>query len=322
MTARDPKFVEALRARVGGKVRENEPVARYSTYRIGGPATVLLPAAPEDVGAALVLAREAGVPWFAIGLGSNLLLPDEGLEALVIRLGKGLDRLERNGDDWTAGAGLPAPIAARRTAEAGFAGLHIFVGVPGTVGGGVYMNAGCHGGDWSEIVERVTVVDADGTDAVLARADIPFTYRRSGLEGRIVLEATVRLSPQDQPQLDEAIAEMFEWRQRGTPFNQPCCGSVFKNPAGPSWKQAGGDRTAGQLIEAAGLKSFSIGGGQVSPLHANYIVNTGGATASDVKKLIEHVQRTVQERFGVKLEPEVKLIGSRGEYLNSVNGEQ
>ena len=316
MNARDPKFVQALRTRVGGKVREAEPVGRYSTYRIGGPATVLLPATPDDVGAALTLAGEAGVPWFAIGLGSNLLLPDEGLDALVIRLGKGLDRLERNGDDWTVGAGLPAPIAARRTAEAGFAGLHIFVGVPGTVGGGVYMNAGCHGGDWSEIVERVTVVDAAGKDAVLARADVPFTYRRSGLDGRIVLEATVRLRQQDQRQLDEGIAEMFEWRQKGTPFNQPCCGSVFKNPAGPSWKQAGGERTAGQLIEAAGLKGFGIGGAQVSPMHANYIVNTGSATASDVKKLIEHVQRTVQDRFGVKLEPEVKLIGSRGEYLN------
>ena len=292
-------------------------MGRYSTYRVGGPATVLLPASPEDVGTALTLAGEAGVPWFAIGLGSNLLLPDEGLDALVIRLGKGLDRLERNGDDWTVGAGLPAPLAARRTAEAGFAGLHIFVGVPGTVGGGVYMNAGCHGGDWSEVVERVTVVDAAGKDTVIARRDIPFTYRRSGLEGRIVLEATVRLRQQGQAELDEAIAEMFEWRQRGTPFNQPCCGSVFKNPAGPSWKQAGGDRTAGQLIEAAGLKSHTIGGAQVSPMHANYIVNTGSATAADVKKLIEYVQRTVEERFGVKLEPEVKLIGSDGEYLNS-----
>jgi len=301
---------------VSGKVREAEPVGRYSTYRIGGPATVLLPATPEDVGAALTLAGEAGVPWFAIGLGSNLLLPDEGLDALVIRLGKGLDRLERNGDDWTMGAGLPAPLAARRTAEAGFAGLHIFVGVPGTVGGGVYMNAGCHGGDWSEIVERVTVVDDSGTDAVITRADIPFAYRRSGLQGRIVLGATVRLRQQDPAQLNEAIAEMFEWRQQVTPFNQACCGSVFKNPAGPSWKRAGGERTAGQLIEAAGLKGFSIGGAQVSPMHANYFVNTGSATASDVKKLIEHAQKVVRERFGVKLEPEVKLIGSRGEYLN------
>jgi len=316
VTARDPKFVQALRGRVRGKVREAEPVGRYSTYRIGGPATVLLPANPEDIGAGLTLAGDAGIPWFAIGLGSNILLPDEGLDALVIRMGKGLDRLEQSGDSWTVGAGLPAPLAARRTAEAGFAGLHIFVGVPGTVGGGVYMNAGCHGGDWAEVVERVTVVDATGHDSVKVRGEIPFTYRRSGLEGRIVLEATVRLRQEEQRRLDEAIAEMFEWRQRGTPFNQPCCGSVFKNPAGPSWEQKEGPRTAGQLIEAAGLKGFAIGGAQVSPLHANYFVNTGSATASDVQKLIEHVQRVVHERFSVELEPEVKIIGSRGQYLN------
>jgi UDP-N-acetylmuramate dehydrogenase len=314
--ARDKKFIAALRQRVRGAVREDDAVARYSTYRIGGPATVLLPAASEDVGAALALAHESGTPWFAVGLGSNILLPDEGLDALVIRLGKGLDALRRDGDAWTVGAGLPAPLAARRTAEAGFAGLHIFVGVPGTVGGGVYMNAGCHGGDWSEVVQRVTLVDQTGRDSVLERREIPFTYRRSGLEGRIVVEATVRLRPEEQGKLDEAVAEMFEWRQRGTPFNQPCCGSVFKNPAGPSWKKEDGPRTAGQLIEAAGLKGFSIGGAQVSPMHANYFVNTGGATAADVRRLIEHAQKLVQEKFGVGLEPEVKLIGSRGEYLN------
>jgi UDP-N-acetylmuramate dehydrogenase len=316
VSARDRKFVEALRGRVAGKVRESEPVGRYSTYRIGGPATVLLPGTPEDIGAALTLAHDAGVPWFAIGLGSNILLPDEGLDALVIRMGKGLDRLAQTGDSWTLGAGLPAPLAARRTAGAGFAGLHIFVGVPGTVGGGVYMNAGCHGGDWAEVVDRVTVVDSTGRDTVLGRAEIPFTYRRSGLEGRVVVEATVRLRQEDQTHLDEAIAEMFEWRQRGTPFNQPCCGSVFKNPAGPSWKQEDGPRTAGQLIEAAGLKGFTVGGAQVSPMHANYFVNTGDATAAHVTKLIEHVRAAVYQRFGVRLEPEVKLIGSKGEYLN------
>jgi UDP-N-acetylmuramate dehydrogenase len=269
------------------------------------------------VGRGLVLAHEAGVPWFAVGLGSNILLPDEGLDALVIRLGKGLDQMAQSGEFWTIGAGLPAPLAARRTTEAGFAGLHIFVGVPGTVGGGVYMNAGCHGGDWSEVVERVTVVDGSGKDQVLLRSAIPFTYRRSGLEGRIVLETTVRLRQEVQDRLDEAITEMFEWRQKGTPFNQPCCGSVFKNPAGPSWKKEGGPRTAGQLIEAAGLKGFRIGGAQVSSMHANYFVNTGGAKAADVRALIEHAQKVVEEKFGVRLEPEVKLIGSRGQYLNS-----
>ena len=317
MTARDAKFIAALRGRIRGTVREGEPTGRYSTYRIGGPATVLLPANSADVGAALALAAETGTPWFAIGLGSNILLPDEGLEALVIRLGKGLDQLQRNGDSWTVGAGLPAPLAARRTAEAGFAGLHIFVGVPGTVGGGVYMNAGCHGGDWSEVVERATVVDASGRDRVLERREIPFTYRRSGLDGSIVLETTVRLRQEEPARLDEAVAEMFEWRQRGTPFNQPCCGSVFKNPAGPSWKREEGPRTAGQLIEAAGLKGFSIGGAEVSPMHANYFVNTGNAKAGDVRNLIRHVQQVVQEKFGISLEPEVKLIGSRGEYATA-----
>jgi UDP-N-acetylmuramate dehydrogenase len=316
VTARDPAFAAALRPRLRGEVREDESLARYSTYRIGGPATVVLPANAEDVASALRAAHEAGVPWFAIGLGSNILLPDEGLEALVIRLGRGLDGLQQDGDRWTVGAGLPAPLAARRTAAAGFGGLHIFVGVPGSVGGGVFMNAGCHGGDWSEVVERVTVVDATGQDQALPRADVPFTYRRSGLDGRIVLEAVVRLRPEPQPHLDEQIAEMFDWRQKGTPFNQPCCGSVFKNPSGPSWKKEGGPRTAGQLIEAAGLKGTQVGGAQVSQLHANYFVNTGPATAADVRALIERAQRDVEARLGVQLEPEVKLIGARGEYLN------
>jgi len=316
VSARNATFVEALRKRVSGTVREVEPVGRYSTYRIGGPATVLLPKTAEDVAAALRLAAEEGISWFAVGLGSNILLPDEGLDALVIRMGKGLDRIQQEQDCWSIGAGLPAPLAARKTAEAGFAGLHIFVGVPGTVGGGVYMNAGCHGGDWSEVVQQVTVVDRSGTDAVLSRRDIPFTYRRSGLDGRIVLEATVRLRPEEPVRLEEAVAEMFEWRQKGTPFNQPCCGSVFKNPSGPSWKREGGPQTAGQLIEASGLKGFSIGRAQISPMHANYFVNTGGASAADVRRLIGHVQRVVEERFGVRLDPEVKLIGAQGEYLN------
>jgi UDP-N-acetylmuramate dehydrogenase len=329
LSARDPQFAAALRGAIRGQVREAEPLARYSTYRIGGPATVVFPSVAQDVGIALRMAHQAGIPWFALGLGSNILLPDKGLDALVIRVGKGLDRLDQDGDRWIVGAGLPAPLAARRTAAAGYAGLHIFVGVPGSVGGGVYMNAGCHGGDWSEVVESVTVVDQEGCDAVLPRSNVPFTYRRSGLDGRVVVETAVRLRPEEQHRLDEQITEMFEWRQNGTPFNQPCCGSVFKNPAGPSWKRQDGPRTAGQLIEAAGLKGYQVGAAQVSPMHANYFVNTGGATAADVRGLIEQVQRRVESEFGALLEPEVKIIGTDGRYLNpephekqSVNSEQ
>ncbi len=317
LSAREPGFAEALQQRVAGQVRTNEPLARYSTYRIGGPATVLLPANAEDVGKGLAFAHERGVPWFAVGLGSNLLFPDEGLDALVIRVGKGLDRIVQQDTRWTIGAGLPGPLAARRTAQAGHAGLHKFVGVPGSVGGGVYMNAGCHGGEWSEVVKRVLVIDEAARDTWLSREEVPFTYRRSGLDGRIVVEVDVELNHADKAELDEEIASLFKWRQDGTPFNQPCCGSVFKNPGGASWKKEGGPRTAGQLIEAAGLKGTRAGGAEISPMHANYFVNTGGATAADVRSLIELARRTVRERFGAELETEVKLIGPSGEYLHA-----
>lgn len=311
-SARDPAFIAALRDRVRGEVRAEERLARYSTYRIGGPATVLLPAVAEDVGTALQAASAAGLPWFALGLGSNLLLPDEGMDALVIRLGKGLDRLVQDAERWTVGAGLPAPLAARRTAAAGWFGLHKFVGVPGTAGGGVYMNAGCHGAEWSDFVEQVVVVDATGRDRVLTRAEIPFAYRTSGLAGQVVLEATVRLRSEDPALIEAELAELFRWRSEGTPFNQPCCGSVFRNPGGASWKREGGPRTAGQLIEAAGLKGYRVGGAQVSPMHANYFVNAGGATAADIRALIAHARAEVRARYGAELEPEVKLIRPDG----------
>jgi len=314
-TARDPALAAALRTAVRGEVREAEPLSRYSAYRIGGPATILLPASAEDVAVALRFAREHGLTWFALGLGSNLLLPDEGLDALVIRLGKGVDQLEPlGGGRWRLGAGLPQPLAARRTSETGWGGLHRFVGVPGTVGGGVYMNAGCHGGDWAQVVESVTVTDGQGADRVLPRAAVPFTYRHSGLEGLVVLETVVRLEAADPVTIQAELAELFRWRQQSTPFNQPCCGSVFQNPGGPSWQRTEGPRTAGQLIDAAGLKGTRLGGAEISPLHANYFVNTGGATAADVRGLIALARRAVAERFGAVLETEVKLVRPDGTF--------
>ena len=314
---RSQAFIDALRARVRGEVRVDEPLARYSTYRIGGPATVVLPRGGEDVAAAIEFAAEQGAPWFAVGLGSNLLFPDEGLDALVIRIGKGLDRLERDADRWTIGAGLPGPVAARKTVAEGQAGLQKFVGIPGSVGGGVYMNAGAHGGDWSKVVQRVTVVDGAGRDQVIARAEIPFAYRRSGLGRVVVVETVVELHEEDPAALKAEIEHLFKWRSDGTPFNQPCCGSVFQNPGGPSWGQREGPRTAGQLIEAAGLKGYRVGGAQISPMHANYFVNTGEATAADVRGLIAHARARVEVEFGVRLETEVKLIAPDGSYLPS-----
>jgi UDP-N-acetylmuramate dehydrogenase len=315
VNARDAGFISRLRAAVRGDLRERDPLGRYSTYRIGGPATVLLPADREDVATALRLARAEGVAWFALGLGSNVLLPDEGLEALVLRLGKGLDRVAADGARWRLGAGLPAPLAARKTAEAGWGGLHKMVGVPGSVGGGVFMNAGCHGASWSDVVRAVTVVEPTGEVAVLERPAIPFAYRRSGLEGRIVVETEVELRAERAERMTEEVNDLFRWRQEGTPFNRPCCGSVFKNPATAPAGPEGRVMTAGRLIEAAGLKGFAVGGAEVSTMHANYIVNTGTATAADVRSVMAAVREGVFRRFGVALEPEVRLIGPEGRVL-------
>ncbi len=316
MSARDQRFVAALRATVRGEVRAEMPLARFSTYRIGGPATVLLPESEADVAAALRLASGQGVPVFPLGLGSNVLLPDEGLDALVIRLGKGLDAVRSDGDRWWIGSGLPAPLAARRTAEQGWAGIHLMVGVPGSVGGGVFMNAGCHGGQWSDVVVNVRVLDRTGSERTIPGGEVPFTYRRSGLEGFVVLEAEVRLQPGEPAELSDEVQRLFAWRQSGTPFNQPCCGSVFKNPSPPASPGWDGAWTAGRLIEAAGLKGMVAGGARISPMHANYFVNTGDATAADVRGLIGSARSDVAARFGVTLETEVKLIGREGGLLH------
>jgi UDP-N-acetylmuramate dehydrogenase len=310
-SARDPQFASALGGQLRGEVREAEPLSRLSTYRIGGPATVVHPLVAEDVAVALRTAAAAGVPWFAVGLGSNLLFPDEGLDALVIRLGKGIDRVVQSGDRWTLGAGLPAPLAARRTAKEGWGGIHKMVGVPGSVGGGIVMNAGCHGAEWCDVVESVLVVDGEGVDHAIPAGDAGFTYRRSNLGHVVVLETTVTLHQADAAELDAETESLYKWRRDGTPFNQPCCGSVFKNPVLPEgWVEQ--PRTSGQFIEATGLKGFRIGGVEVSPMHANYFVNTGGATAAEVTALMREVRSRVAAQWGVTLEPEVKLISSSG----------
>jgi UDP-N-acetylmuramate dehydrogenase len=296
-----PAAPPAPKVKFRGKLLEQDPLARYTTWRLGGPARFLvLPADVEDVARALDLARDRGLPWIVIGLGSNILVKDGGFPGVVIRLGKGLDRFEMKGATAIVGAGLPTPLLARRTAEAGFAGVERFVGIPGTVGGGIYMNAGCHGAEFAEVLTDVTVMDPKGKIKQLTRKQISFKYRASNLEG-IVLEAKLGLAEEPPAKLKELQGKLFRWRKSGTPFDQPCCGSTFKNPSGT--------KSAGMLIDECGLKGFSIGGLQVSTLHANYFVNRGTGTASDALKLIEHVRKTVAKKTGVELELECKVIG-------------
>jgi UDP-N-acetylmuramate dehydrogenase len=285
-----------------GKLLENEPLSRYNTWRIGGPARYLaMPADSEDVVRALELAQDRGLPWVVLGLGSNVLIKDGGFPGVVIRMGKGLDRFEMKGATAIVGAGMPTPILARRTAEAGFVGVERFVGIPGTVGGGIFMNAGCHGAEFAEIVTEVTVMDPRGKVKQLSRKQISFKYRSSNIEG-IVLEAKLGLGEESPAKLKELQSKLLRWRKAGTPFDQPCCGSTFTNPSGHS-------KSAGMLIDECGLKGFQLGGAQVSTLHANYIINKGNATASDVLKVIDHVRKTVAKKTGITLELECKIIG-------------
>jgi UDP-N-acetylmuramate dehydrogenase len=284
-----------------GKVLENEPLGRYTTWRLGGPARYLvLPADVDDVVKALEMARERGLPWVALGLGSNVLVKDGGFPGVVIRLGKGLDRFEMKGATAIVGGGMPTPILARRTAEAGFVGVERFLGIPGTVGGGIYMNAGCHGAEFAEIVTEVTVMDAKGKVKQLARKQISFKYRASNIDG-IVLEAKLSLGEESPAKLKELQGKLLRWRKAGTPFDQPCCGSTFTNP--------GGAKSAGTLIDECGLKGLVVGGIEVSSLHANYFINKGNGTAADALKLIEQVRKTVAKKTGVSLELECKVIG-------------
>ncbi len=297
-----PSAPPAPKLKFRGRMLENEPLAASTTYRIGGPARFLVtPADADDVAKALQLAQDRGLPWLAVGLGSNVLVKDGGFPGVVIRVGKGLDRFEMKGATAIVGAGVATPILARRTAEAGFAGVERFRGIPGTVGGGVYMNAGAHGAEFAEVLTEVTVMDAKGRVRQIARKQISFKYRSSNLGNVIVLEAKLALIEEPPAKLKEIQDKLLRWRKAGTPFDQPNCGSVFKNP--------GGTRTAGALIDECGLKGYTVGGAQVSTMHANYIVNTGNATASDVLKVIEHVRKTVAKKTGVELELEVKVIG-------------
>ena len=198
-----------------GKLLENEPLARYTTYRIGGPARYLLTAAStEDVARGLEMAQERGLPSVVLGLGSNVLVRDSGFPGLVVRMGKGLDRFEMKGATAIVGAGLPTPLLARRTAELGFTGVERFIGIPGTIGGGIYMNAGCHGAEFAEVITEVTVMDPKGKVKQLARRQIVFKYRSSNLDDQVILEAKLGLGEESPAKLKELQGRLLRWRDR------------------------------------------------------------------------------------------------------------
>lgn len=305
-------LMDELATRVQGQVTFGAQLARYTTFRIGGPATALVsPDSTQDVVEVVRLCFQSGTSWLPLGLGSNMLVADGGFDGVVIHMGRAMGSIDRSGDgeEWRVGAGLPTPRLARRTAKAGLNGIQKLIGVPGTVGGGVAMNAGAHGQDFSQTVRSVELVEADGTVREVATEDIAWRYRGSGISGATVTCATFEFCSADSAEMERDIKRHFKWRRAGTPFDEPCCGSVFRNPASDETATGPATRTAGRCVDAVGLKGFRIGGAQVSQKHANYIVNVGGATADDVKAVIDAVREKVLTELGIELRLEVKLIG-------------
>jgi len=299
------KLIEALQAARVGNVLPNEPLADYTTWKIGGPADLLVvPQGKEELAATVKLLREHGVSWTSLGRGSNMLVSDKGIRGVVLKPGSGLDYVRFEGQTVYAGAAYSFIKLSVLAGKEGLTGLEFAGGIPGTVGGAVYMNAGAHGSDVSRIFQSAEIVTETGELATYGREEMAFGYRHSVLHERqgIVVEAVFELERGEREEIAAAMASYKERRIRTQPLQLAVAGSVFKNPPGDY---------AARLIQEAGLKGYRVGGAEISVQHANFIVNTGQAKAEDVLTLMAHIQSTVKTRFGVELVPEVLVVGER-----------
>ncbi|PDM40255.1 MULTISPECIES: UDP-N-acetylmuramate dehydrogenase [unclassified Geobacillus] len=296
---------ELLSANVG-KVKEMEPLSNHTTIKVGGPADVLIePDSVESLKKAMAIIKKHEVPWRAIGRGSNLLVSDEGVEGVVIKIGEGLDELHVDGETVTVGGGYSLVRLATLMSKQGLSGLEFAGGIPGSVGGAVYMNAGAHGSDMSQIVKRALILFPDGMMEWLTNEEMQFAYRTSVLQTKrrgICIAAELQLTSGNREEIVAKMRKNKDYRRETQPWDKPCAGSIFRNPL-PQY--------AGKLIEEAGLKGYTIGGAKISEQHANFIVNTGKAKAKDVLDLIQFVKKTIHELHGIHLRTEVEIIGRK-----------
>ena len=284
-------------------VYRNEPMKRHTTFRIGGPADYYLcPHSAKEIQKVVEICREEKLPYFILGNGSNLLVSDQGYRGVVIQLWKNVSDIRVEGCLIQAKAGASLAKIAAEALEEGLTGMEFAAGIPGTLGGAVVMNAGAYGGEMKDILKEVLVMDQQGRIFTLEKKDLKLGYRTSAVKekGYIVLAAVLELRPGDREEIRKLMEDLKQKRVEKQPLDLPSAGSTFKRPEG---------YFAGKLIMDAGLRGFSVGGAQVSEKHCGFIVNTGGASASDVLTLIREVQKRVREKFGVELETEVKFLG-------------
>lgn len=280
-----------------------EPMTKHTSFHIGGPAELMAqPQSEAELQSLLLKAAEAAVPVTLVGNGSNLLVRDKGIRGLVIKLGSMLRDIKVSGNVLTFGSGVSLAQASKKAAELGLSGMEFAVGIPGSIGGAVYMNAGAYDGEMSKVVKSVRVMDAAGEVSELSAGELDFGYRHSALQGssKIVTSVTVELPAGDKQAIAEKMADFSNRRITKQPLELPSAGSMFKRPPG---------YFAGTLIDQTGLKGYTVGGAQVSTKHAGFVVNIGGATAADVLQLISDVQAKVFSAHGVHLEPEVLVLG-------------
>ena len=280
-----------------------EPMAKHTTFRIGGPADYLvLPTSPEEVAAVLTMARDYRVPVTVLGNGSNVLVRDKGIRGVVVKFDTPMAAIRDEGARVIAGAGASLGDVSRYAAGKGLTGMEFAVGIPGSIGGAVFMNAGAYDGEIGGVVAAVTAVLPDGQAKRFGHADVHFGYRDSVFQhnGCVICEVELQLERGDDEAIKLKMDEYTNRREEKQPIEMPSAGSTFKRPPG---------YFAGTLIEQAGLKGLRVGGAEVSGKHAGFIVNAGGATAADVLALIREVQRQVHAKFGVKLQPEVRIFG-------------
>lgn len=291
-----------LRSPDGVDIRLNEPLAPYTGYKTGGKAKVVL--APRDEGSFIKCVRSllaAGEKFFVLGNGTNTLAPDEGYDGCALLTEGALDDIAFEGCEVACGAGVPLVTLCRECRERGLSGVEFAYGIPGTVGGAIYMNAGAYGGEMKQVVETVKILTNSGDIVELAGDDMEFAYRSSRVqrEGGIILAARLKLTRAPETEISAKMEELMARRRDKQPLDYPSCGSTFKRPEG---------QFAGKLIDDCGLRGFRIGGAQISEKHCGFVINAGGATSTDILRLIDCVQQTVLKETGFFLECEIKIM--------------
>ena len=296
-------YQELCSAAGNGSVLQNEPMSAHTTFRIGGPADYFVtPTSAEEIGNVIETCRKRDVPYYVMGNGSNLLVGDKGFRGVIIQIFKAMKEIRVEGNRIYAQAGALLSKVAAAACEAELTGIEFASGIPGTLGGAVRMNAGAYGGEMRDVVERVLHVTPEGEESSASGEALEFAYRHSRYTGTrdVITGVEFRLEPGDLAQIAAKMEELMGRRKEKQPYDMPSAGSVFKRPQGAF---------AAALIEECGLKGRSVGGAQVSPKHAGFIVNTGGATCQDVLDLVGQVQEEVYEKKGIRLEMEVRVTG-------------